>query len=261
MLNNFLEISKYFELLYTITWREIIIKYKQSVMGFMWAIFMPILIVAAGILVKYAFAMLSNKPLSTEAIFSVTVKALPWSLFVSSIKFSSNSLIANANLVAKINCPRIIFPLSSVISQIFDFLIASIVLLILFFFSPLKLTVYILWLPLLLLVFILLITGLGILFSAANLFFRDVKYIVEVILTFAIFFTPVFYEVDLFPQWSSILLLNPVAPIFEAINSCVVLGKLPALGWVLYSSFFSLCCLIFAIFIFKKLEPYFAESR
>jgi ABC-type polysaccharide/polyol phosphate export permease len=93
-----------------------------------------------------------------------------------------------------------------------------------------------------------------------NLFFRDVKYIVEVLVTFAIFFTPVFYEADLAGRWKWVLLLNPVAPILEGLNSCVVLRRAPEISWISYSAVVSLVAIYLALALFKKLEPKFAES-
>src|SRR3972149_1013625 len=124
------ELIQYRHLLYMMTWRDIKIKYKQSVMGFMWAIFMPVLIVSAGVFIKAAFAKFSGQPLKMTDIATVTLKALPWSLFVSSLRFSVNSLVNNKNLVTKIYFPKIIFPLASILSQLFDFMIASSVLII-----------------------------------------------------------------------------------------------------------------------------------
>ena len=98
------------------------------------------------------------------------------------------------------------------------------------------------------------------LLSAANLFFRDVKYIVEVIVTFAIFFTPVFYEAELMGKWKTLLLLNPVAPILEGLNDCIVLRQMPELNWIAYSGLFSLGLIVFSYTFFKRLEPAFAES-
>ena len=95
------ELYKYRELLYIIIWRDIKIKYKQSVMGFLWAIFMPILIISAGILVKYAMALVSGKPIVLTDIVTVSVKALPWAFTVGSIRFATTSLLGNTNLVSK----------------------------------------------------------------------------------------------------------------------------------------------------------------
>jgi lipopolysaccharide transport system permease protein len=107
---------------------------------------------------------------------------------------------------------------------------------------------------------VLLVTGMAIFLSAAALFFRDVKYIVEVIMTFAIFFTPVFYDVSMMGKWSNTLLLNPVAPLLEGINAAVLGRPIPYPGWVLYSAVASLIGFVAAVAFFKRTEPYFAES-
>jgi ABC-type polysaccharide/polyol phosphate export permease len=250
----------YRDLLLMITWRDIRIKYKQSVMGVLWAVFMPMLIVAAGVVVKVAFSYVSGKQLDMTEIVTISVKALPWALFVSSLRFAANSLISNQNLVTKIYFPRIILPLAAVLSQLFDFVIASAVLVILLLFSGIGVSAQLLWVPVLLLILIPITTGLGILFAAANLFFRDVKYIVEVILTFAIFFTPVFYEVDMFGKWRTLLLCNPIAPVLEGLRDTVVLRQPPDLAWVAYSAGFALLIFPLSVSMFQRMEPLFAES-
>lgn len=254
------EYRKYLDLLYILTWRDIKIKYKQSIMGFMWAIFMPLLIVAAGMLVRYAFSKLSGEPLKIEDIAAVSVKAIPWAFFVSSIRFATLSMISNSDLVTKIYFPRELFPLSAVISQFFDFVVASITITFILGFMDIGLSLHLFWIPILIGLLFLFVLSCGIMLSAFALFFRDVKYIVEVFLTFGIFFTPVFYEVELFREWSFILLLNPIAPILEGINFCVVKHQVPDIGWLAYSAFASLTTFVLAYYIFKKLEPSFAES-
>jgi ABC-type polysaccharide/polyol phosphate export permease len=260
MMKWFGEIKKYRDLLYMITWREIKIKYKQSVMGFMWAIFMPILIICAGIFVKFAMSKLSGKPFTLSEVSSVSVKALPWSFFISCIRFATNSLTTNVNLITKIYFPRELFPISAVLSQLFDFMIASSVLIIILTVAQVGASIYLLWVPALLVVLIVFATALGIFLSAANLFYRDVKYLVEVVVTFGIFFTPVFYESELAGRWEWLLLLNPVAPLLEGLNSCIVLGRMPKPGWVLYSGIVSLMSFFLAMAFFKKLESKFAEN-
>jgi ABC-type polysaccharide/polyol phosphate export permease len=251
---------RHHDLLFMLTWRDFRIKYKQSVMGFMWAIFMPLIIVAAGIVIKLAFSHLSGKPLAMEDFVTISVKSLPWAFFVASIRFSSGSLIGNANLVTKIYFPRIIFPVSSVISQLFDFVISSTVLVVVLLIAPVGVSIHVLWVPVLITILILIAMGMGILFSAANLFFRDVKYIVEVILTFAIFFTPVFYEVEMFGKWKTALMLNPVAPVLEGLRSCVVLHQNPDPLWTAYSAVAGVTLVVVAIAAFGRMEPLFAES-
>jgi ABC-type polysaccharide/polyol phosphate export permease len=242
-----------------IAWRDIHIKYKQTMMGVMWAIFMPMITVSAGILVKYGVSLLSGKPLDMSDIAGVTVKSVPWAFFVASVRFSTNSLVGNSNLVTKIYFPRAVFPVAAVCSQFFDFAIASCLLMIMLTIVHVGLSVDLLWVPLLLLLLVLLVTGIGILLSAANLFYRDVKYLVEVVLTFAIFVTPVFYDVSMFGKWSRLLMLNPVAPILEGLNSCIVHHKSPQLGWLCYSTVFCILLSVFALVIFRKIERLFAE--
>jgi len=254
------ELVQYRHLLYMLTWRDIKIKYKQSVMGFLWAIFMPMIIVASGILVKKAFSMLSGKPLDLAQLASVSVKAIPWAFFVSSIRFATNSLISNMNLVTKIYFPREVFPLAAVMANLFDFIVASTLLIIILTIAGVGASIYLFWLPILLLLLILLVIGLGMILACANLFFRDVKYIVEVLLTFGIFFTPVFYEAEMFGRWAPVLLLNPVGAILESINATVVLHQPPDMFWLGYSAIWAVGGLFVSWNIFHRAEFAFAEN-
>jgi ABC-type polysaccharide/polyol phosphate export permease len=252
--------GKYRDLLYMLTRRDIVIKYKQSIMGFMWAIFMPLMIVSAGMLVRYAFSKLSGKVITMEDIAAVSVKAVPWAFFVASIRFATISLISNANLVTKIYCPRELFPIAATLSQFFDFVVASVTLAFIFGIAGVGISVQLLWVPVLVGLLFVFVLSVGILLSALALFFRDVKYLVEIVLTFGIFFTPVFYEVGMFQEWAPILLLNPIAPILEGLHACVVRHEALAAGWVAYSAVCSITALFFSFRVFKNLEPAFAES-
>jgi lipopolysaccharide transport system permease protein len=260
MLGLFRLLRKYHDLLYMLTLRDIKVKYKQSVMGFLWAILMPLIITSAGVIVKVGLAKVAGRPVLMTEIVGVAVKALPWAFFVASIRFSTNCLASNANLVTKIAFPRAVFPLSAVASQLFDLGVASVVLVVVLIFAPISITPAIAWAPLLLLILIVQVAGFGLLLSAANLFFRDVKYLVEVVLTFAIFFTPVFYDTAMFGKWGKLLLLNPVAPILEGLAACIAGGHAPDLGWTLYSAGWAAALLLIAPAVFQRLEPKFAES-
>ncbi|HWF92099.1 MAG TPA: ABC transporter permease [Terriglobales bacterium] len=259
MRNELRELYKYRELLVMIAVRDIKVRYKQSLMGFFWAILMPVLIVASGILVRYGYAIASHKPLDVADLVSVAIKSVPWAFLVSSVRFSSQSLIGNQNLVTKVYFPKEIFPMAAVLSQLFDLCIASSVLAILLMFVRLNLGLRLLWAGPLLATVVVLAVGIGLLVSAGSLFYRDVKYIVEVFLTFAIFFTPVFYDVDMFGPKGRWLLLNPIAPLLEGFSS-IVYGRAPDWNWLIYSVAFALFTLIFAYFLFKKIEPEFAQS-
>ena len=256
----FRDLWRHRDLLYMITWREIKVKYKQSVMGVLWAVLIPIFIVSAGMVVRYAYALASGDPLSPADLAGVTVKAVPWAFFVSALRFGANSLIANTNLVTKIYMPREIFPLAAVLSSLLDFLIASGVLVVVLVLARVGVSAQLLWVPALVLVLVVFTVALALLLSAASLFFRDVKYLVDVFLMFAIFFTPVFFQAEMFGQWSLVLMLNPVAPVLEGLYTVIVLHQSPPLHWLAYSAAVAVVTCVTAIAFFKRVEPYFAES-
>jgi ABC-type polysaccharide/polyol phosphate export permease len=220
------DVVDYRHLLFQLTLRDIRVRYKQSVMGFGWAIFMPVLIILSGVLVRYAMAYLSGSELETEDVAGLAVKSIPWAFFVGAIQSSSQSLTGNLNLVTKIYFPRAVLPLAGVLAQAFD---TSLGTLTLGLALPLLLGVAphlaILWVLPLALALVLFATGCALLLSSANVFFRDVKYIVQVLLTFGIFFTPVFFEPEMFGEIGArLMMLNPVAPILEGLRLSVVEG-------------------------------------
>jgi len=260
MFQHLRELAHHRDLLYMLTLRDIRIKYKQSVMGLLWAVLMPMLIVAAGILVRYAFSTLSGEPLAWRDVAEVSVRAVPWAFFVAGLRFATLSLVANSNLVTKIYFPRELFPVAATCSQLVDFTVAYALLAVILLAAGIGVSMQLLWIPVLIGLLVSLVLALGFFLSAMALFFRDVKYLVEVLLTFGIFFTPVFYGVDLFGNWAPLLLLNPVAPILEAFSSCIVHHESPALGWLVYSAAFSLLALALSYRMFKALEPAFAEN-
>jgi ABC-type polysaccharide/polyol phosphate export permease len=216
--------------------------------------------VAAGIVVKFAFAQLSGRPLEVIEIATVSVKAVAWAFFVSALRFGTNSLIMNSSLVTKIYFPKLLFPMSAVISSLFDFCIAALTVSVLLLIAGIGLGLQVLWIPLLIVVLVLVVFGLTGLLAVANLFFRDVKYVVEVIVTFAIFFTPVFYEASLFGKWETLIMLNPVAPVLEGLNHAVVLNQVPPLEWLAYSAAIGMALSAATLYAFAALEPRFAEN-
>jgi homopolymeric O-antigen transport system permease protein len=254
------DLRRHRDLLFMLAWRDVRIKYKQSVMGFLWALLMPMLIVAAGLVVKVGLSRVSGRPLQTTQLATVTLKALPWAFFVSAIRFSTTSLTANVSLVTKVAFPRAVFPLAAILSALFDFAVASVVVVIALVVAGVGFSFELLWAPVLFALLIAQTIGFALLLSAANLFFRDVKYLVEVVMTFAIFFTPVFYEVEMFGPRGSLLMLNPVAPILEGLNAAVVHHHAPNLMWTLYAAGVALVSLVVGPAVFAHLEPRFAES-
>ncbi|QWR78061.1 ABC transporter permease [Candidatus Magnetomonas plexicatena] len=258
-IDMFKEILQYRELLYMLTLRDIKIRYKQSVMGFLWAFFLPMVIVASGFVVRAAFSLTSGKPLQYQSLAAMSVKSIHWSLFINSIRFATNSLIQNGRLIVHIYFPREILPLSSVLVNLFDFFIPLIVIMCVFAVTGVGISIYTLWFPVLLIMYIMLIVGAGLLLSCANLFFRDVKYIVEVALTFGIFFTPVFYDASMFGKWENILLLNPVGSILECISRVCLYHQSPNAFWFCYCALWSAGIFYIGLRVFHKAESFFSE--
>jgi lipopolysaccharide transport system permease protein len=242
-----------------LAWRDIAVRYRQSVMGFLWAILMPSLIVLAGIVVRLGVSRVAGTPTTSAAVVAILAKSLPWALFVSSIRLATTSLTSNSSLVTRANCPRIAFPLAAVLSCLFDFVVALPVLITAIAVIGAPISVQLIWVLPLLAILIALILGLSIALSAANLFYRDIKYLVEIGLMFAIFFTPVLYEVEMAGSMSRWLLMNPVAPLLEGLYSAIVLARQPDLGWVLYSALVSTALASAAIAWFRRVEPTFAD--
>jgi lipopolysaccharide transport system permease protein len=228
-------------------------------MGFLWAILMPTLIVSAGAIARHALSVVSGGTLS-GSLLPVLVKSVPWAFFVGVLRFSTDSLVKNSNLVTKIYFPREVVPYAAVLAGLFDFAIASGVVIIGLVIANVGVSVQIAWVLPILSLLVLLTAGLSLLLSSANLFFRDVKYLVEVFLTFGIFFTPVFFEAKTFPKWTHLLLLNPVGALLEALNDVVVLHRPPEPFWLAYAAAWAVGVFIVSTLIFRRTEPLFAEK-
>lgn len=267
---------RYRELLYQLVRRDIRIRYKQAVMGFAWAIFMPIFIMGAGILVRFAMANLSGTHLALNSIAGLVVKSLPWSFFVGSMGFAAGALVGNSNLVGKVYFPREILPLSVMLAQSFDTLISTTAIAVILLIAGLKVSFTLLWVIPLAILLAAFTVGVGLFVSCTNLFFRDVKYIVQVLVTFGIFLTPVFFEPAMFgPIGAKVMMLNPLAPILEGLRLAIVehhnlvaplvvtTAKGQVLEWspwyLAYASVVSLGGLTGAAVMFHRLEQLFAE--
>jgi len=260
MISAIKEIFQYRDLLIMLTFRDLRVRYKQAAMGFLWAVFMPIVAVCAGILIKKAMAVVSQKPLEMQSILTIIVKTLPWTFFISAIRFSVQALVGNAALVTKIYFPRAILVLAAILACLFDFCVALLVATVLLTVFKVGVSIYLLWLPLLIILMVLYTSGLGLILSSANLFYRDIKYVVEIILMFGIFFTPVFYSAYTFGRWAPIMLLNPLGSLLEQINSVVVLHQMPDMVWTTYAILSSVVIFIIGMTVFHKTEPLFAEN-
>jgi ABC-type polysaccharide/polyol phosphate export permease len=265
------------ELLGQLMLRDIRIRYKQAVMGFGWALFMPLLVVMAGVLVQYAIAYVSGGTVAGATVAGVAVKAVGWSFFVGAIGFATPSLLASIGLVTKIYFPREVLPLSSVLAQGFDSGIAAIAIAVALPFMGVSLGLGALWAVPLLATLFLFTAAAGLFLSCANLFFRDVKYIVQVVLTFGIFFTPVLFLPATFGALGAkLLMLNPIAPLLEGLRLGVVenrslLHVIETVGrdgqtilvwtplYLLYSVACAVVGFVLSLLLFRRASGKFAE--
>jgi lipopolysaccharide transport system permease protein len=256
--------------------RDLRVRYKQAFFGLAWAVFMPALIVISGVLVRFAISQVGSAPFDRAVVGTLALKGLAWGFFVAAIGVSTPSLTGNSNLVTKVYFPRAVLPLATILAQAVDTAIACAIFLM---FAPLvglQWTVNLLWLPLLAVLVVCLTLGLGLLLSAANVFFRDVKYIVQTLLTFGIFFTPVFFEPAMLGEVGArAIMLNPIAPLVEGLRLSLIEGhnllaplSAPiasgiAVVWspmyLVYSAACAVGGLMVSAMIFRRAEPAFPE--
>ncbi|MDB4870307.1 MAG: tagG 1 [Gemmatimonadales bacterium] len=251
------ELVQYRELLYLLTWRDILLRYKQSVMGFGWAVLMPVANTAIFWLIFTRVA-----PLKTDLPYPVYAYTglVAWNLFAASLKFSVNSLTSNGALVTKVYFPRELLPLSAVLVSLLDFFVGALVLVPLMIYYHLAVHWTIILIPVIVAVQVAFTAGVALLLAMGNLFYRDVKYLFEFVLTFWMFATAVVYPVTgVGGSLGKLLLLNPMTPIVEAYRSVILRGELPgaAFGLAAVAAF---VVLAIGWIVFHRAEFKFAES-
>ncbi len=248
---------EYRELLTQMTLRDLVVRYKQSVMGFGWAIFMPLMNTLIFSVVFTRVATVETK--APYPVFAYT-GLLFWNYFASSLRFAANSLASNATLVQKIYFPREIFPFSAILVCLVDLAVGASVLVVLMIYYKVAVTPAILLLPLLLLIQTLLTAGMSLVLAMANLFLRDVKYLLEMVLSLWMFATSVVYPMDqIGGKLGMILRLNPMTPIIEGFRSVILLGELPPAGPLAIATALAVGALSAGWLVFHRAEYKFAE--
>jgi lipopolysaccharide transport system permease protein len=256
---DFRELWEYKELFYFFTWRDVKIKYKQTVLGFLWAILQPLLMM---IIFTLFFGRTLSIP-SQNLPYPVFVFSglLLWNTFSSGLTNSANSMINNAQIIKKIYFPRLIIPVSSILVALFDFLMAFILFipLLIFYKQPLSLSALWSW-PLALLVCLIATMGPGTLLSALNVKYRDFRYIIPFMVQVLFFLTPVIYPVSILehPILQYMVVLSPI-------YAAVELFRYPLTGVELQSTFIilslssNLLILLIGLVYFKRTEDFFAD--
>lgn len=257
-LEPYRELVAHRELLWELSTREIKVRYKQTMLGTAWALFTPLvmMLIFTQIFSRVAKVDTGSIP---YPIF-VYCGLLPWQFFAGSLKGSVDCLTRNRLLVTKIYMPREVFPISQVLSSFVDFLIASVVLAGMMAWYGIAPSATIFFLPIIIGVQIALTVGLALLLSMANLFYRDVKYIFEVVLLMWMFATSVIYPIHLTGAGTWLLALNPMTPIIDAYRAVLLEGRLPEVGGFLYATAVAATLMVVSFRWFHESEHLFAEN-
>ncbi|MBU1693747.1 MAG: ABC transporter permease [Verrucomicrobia bacterium] len=254
---NWRELWAYRELLYFLTWRDVKVRYKQTVLGFLWAFLQPFikLVVFSVIFGKLARIDSEGYP---YPIF-LYAGLLPWQFFSEALTRSSVSVLGSGSLVTKVYFPRLLVPLSSVGGCLVDFAIEFLILFGLMFYYNVAPTLAMLWVVPLVLLTVLAALGAGVFFSSLTVTFRDVRYIIPFLVQIWMYVTPVIYPVTVLPaRWQWVILLNPMSGLVDAWRSAI-LGK-PIVWPNLGVSFAVIVAVfIFGLYYFRKMERQFAD--
>lgn len=252
------ELWEYRELLYFLAWRDIKVRYKQTVLGAVWAILQPFLTM---VIFSIFFGRLAKVPSDgiPYPIFSYSA-LLPWQLFVHALTGSGNSLVANRHLVTKVYFPRLVIPMAAVLAGLVDFAIAFVVLLGMMLYYGIAPTLGILTLPLFLLLTVGTALSAGLWLSALNVQYRDVRHVIPFLTRFLLFATPIAYSSSLVPErWQALYGLNPMAGAVEGFR-WALLGKSGGTGTLMIVSAAAVIVLLFGgLVYFRRMERTFAD--
>jgi ABC-type polysaccharide/polyol phosphate export permease len=219
------DLVRYRELLAELVMRDLRIRYKQAVMGVAWAVLTPLVVALAGWVVRLAMSAMAGAPIDRSELAGVAVKAVAWSFFIGALGFGTASITANLALVTKVYFPRGVLPISAVLTQFVDSVVGGATLALVLPLLGVRPSLAALWFPPLVVLLLLLTTGITLLASCANVFFRDARHVVGIVTGFGIFFTPVFFDASAFGEGAARwLMLNPLGPILEGMRLSLVEG-------------------------------------
>lgn len=253
------ELWEYRELLYFLTWRDIKVRYKQTILGAAWAIIQPFMTM---VVFTLFFGNLAKIPSDNVPYYLFSFTALvPWQFFANGLSMSANSLVGSANLLKKIYFPRLIIPISTVLGGVIDFGLAFVVLLLMILAAGMVPTANIIFLPFFLLLAFVTSLGVGLWLSAMNVQFRDVRYVIPFLTQFWMFITPIAYPGSLIENemLRGLYGLNPMVGVVEGFR-WALLGVETAPGaMILVSSLAALLLLITGALYFRRMEKSFAD--
>ena len=257
--NYWKDLLAYRELFLFLAWRDVKVRYKQTVMGIAWGVIRPLLT-----LFVFSFVFGTMAGLATNGIpypLIVCAGIIPWNFFSTAFSEAGSSLVSNSNLMTKIYFPRLIIPSSTIIVCLFDFLISLGLMLIIMLYYGYAPSLNLVFLPLLLLLLLICSFGAGFWISSLNVKYRDFRYVIPFIVQLGLYLSPVGFKADIVPEkWRLIYYLNPMTGIIESFRWCL-LGNTQSIylpGFIL-SIFISIVLLIIGIQYFRKTERSFAD--
>jgi lipopolysaccharide transport system permease protein len=255
---SLVRLAKYRELIYTLTLVRLQVRYKQSVLGWIWAVAQPLALMAAYTVIFSKFARIPSQG-APYPLF-VLVALLPWTFFASSVMNATAGLIHYGYLLTRVYFPREIIPITYVLTALFDFLVAFVVLASLLYYYRVPVTLHLLWAIPILVVLAVYSTAIALLFSAVQVYFRDVGVAVPVVLQLWMLASPVVYSIDLVPAGlRGLYILNPVAGLIENLRCVVISGRSLHWDFLALSAVLSLGSFLICYVIFKYLEKTFAD--
>jgi lipopolysaccharide transport system permease protein len=252
------EIWSYRELMYFLVWRDIKVRYKQTVLGAAWAVIQPLLTM---VVFSLFFGKLAKVPSDgiPYPLFSFTA-LVPWTFFATGLTMSSNSLVGSANLVQKVYFPRLIIPLATVLSGLVDFLNAMVVLFAMMWFYGVAPTWNALWLPAFVLLGFVTALGVGLWLSAMNVKYRDVRFVVPFLAQLWMYATPVAYPSSLLHEpWRTVFGLNPMAGVVEGFRWALLGVHTQPGPMLMVSSLAAVAILVSGAYYFRRMERTFAD--
>jgi lipopolysaccharide transport system permease protein len=259
--NYWTDLWRYRELFLILAWRDVSVRYKQTIIGVGWAILRPFLTM---VVFTVIFGRVAGLPSDGDAPYALMVFAamLPWTLFSSSLGDASNSLIGNANLISKVYFPRMIVPTATVVTAFVDFLISFVILLGLMIYYQFAPSWNLLLLPVFILLALLASLGPGLWITALNVKYRDFRYVIPFIVQFGLYVSPVGFSSNVIPdQWRLLYSLNPIVGVIDGFRWCILGGSDSPIYW----PGFLLSLVIVAFFLwlgvsrFRKMEKTFAD--
>ena len=252
------ELWRYRELLYFLTWRDIKVRYKQTVLGAAWAVIQPFMTM---VVFSLFFGRLAQIPSDgiPYPIFSYAA-LVPWTFFANGLSQSSNSLVGSANLIKKVYFPRLAVPIATILSGVIDFVLAFLVLLVMMVFYGIVPTANVVWLPFFLLLALVTSLGAGLWLSAMNVQFRDVRYVVPFLVQLWLFATPIAYPSSIIPApWRMLYAVNPMVGVVEGFRWALLGVETRPGPMVIVSALAAVALLVSGAFYFRRMEKTFAD--